>query len=134
MIQFSAIDSGYSTAINNLALLGLAIMQFMAMWWSKKHRQKNNREIAEIKNTTSEIKKSVDGPLGTALATAASAQEAVARLTQDPEKILEAVAARKISDDHNSNQAKALATQTRNDLEKQRIIDDFLAEQKLKNG
>lgn len=96
------------------------------MWAAKRNHQISHRKLSEVKQAASEIKHSVDGPLGQALAVAANALEALATRTEHPEDILKAVAARKLFDDHERTHSAALLAAKKSDEEKAAIIAEFL--------
>jgi hypothetical protein len=120
------------TLLNNIALIVLALLQGWAMWRAKQNHARSHKEINEVKQATTVIQNTVDGPLGTALATAATALEALARLTQDEGKIMEAIAARKLSDQHIENGLVAAEARKKTEEEKTAIIEEFLAKGKSK--
>ncbi len=138
MIQF-AVDSpaSWSTTLNTFGLLGLALMQALAMWWAKKNHNLSHSQLSEVKTDVKqvagevkEVRQAVDGPLGNALSNAATALEVAADITRDPERILKAVAARKLSDDHNASQALALLAKERNEATEKEIIRKYLERQR----
>ncbi len=136
-ILFAAIDTtNWPTALNTFGLLGLGILQALGIWWAKQNHSVSHAELAQVKGQVSqvagevkEVRQAVDGPLGNALANAATALEVAADITRDPERILKAVAARKLSDDHNASQAAALLVKEQNEITEKEIIRKYLERQ-----
>lgn len=140
MILLAAIanePTGWSGTMNTFGLLGLAIMQAAGMWSDRRHREQNQKVLTGVRidlgENTKEIKsvkRSVDGPMGQALQTAATALSIAAKATPgDSNLILQAIAAQKVSDDHKANMA-AVEEESRKDvLMKNKIISEWKASQ-----
>jgi hypothetical protein len=140
MILFAAVTetANWSTTFNTFGLLGLAALQALGIWWARQNHAVSHSELAAVKGQVTqvagevkEVRQAVDGPLGNALSNAATALEVAADLTRDPERILKAVAARKLSDDHNASQAAALLAKEKNETDEKEIIRKYLERQKL---
>jgi len=91
-------------------------------------------QVSAVAGEVQQVRQAVDGPLGHALENAATALELAADITRDPDRILQAVAARKISNEHNLTQAAALIAKEKNEEEEKRIVQSYLARQKGATG
>ena len=122
----------YASIGTGLAVLFIAFMQVWNRYQSDKNHTESKKELNEVKRGTEEVRLLINGPLGTALAASATTSEQLAHLTSDPEMILKAVAARKLSDQHNAEQAEIAAKKTLEESNKAKIIADWKNAEKSK--
>jgi len=127
----------WSTTVNTWGVFALAAMQAIGMWWSDRHRKQNHHDISMVRTDISDVqteiksvKRSVDGPMGQALQTAASALAIAAKARpEDSDLILRAIAAQKESDAHKHNML-AVEEEARKDMmSKAKIIAEWKAAQ-----
>ena len=127
----------WSTTLNTYGLFGIAALQAIGLWFTKRHRERNaedlkavRADVGEVKIDMKNVKRSVDGPMGVALQNAATALGIAAKaLPSDSSLILRAVAAQKEADDHQSNM-RAVEEEARLDAAtKARIIAEWKAAQ-----
>ena len=110
-----------------LAVVIAAIVQRYDVIKAKRAHEASTRKLNEVSVKQEEIHKLVNKPLAVALDALATAKEQIARNTREDTDILEAVNARKRSNEHNAIQRAADDAKKVEDANREKIIADFLA-------
>ncbi len=133
----AATSSNWSNTINTWGLLGLGAIQGISILWGNRYRTKSlqklttvQSDIGDVKNEIKSVKRSVDGPMGTALQTAATALGIAAKaMPGDSDLILQAIAAQKKSDDHRENMKLVEEEARKDEMNKAKIISAWKSSQ-----